>query len=250
MRSNSTTHYATGHVGMEGDTPLWYFSYLLRTIWPVLLLAVVQVVQGIRVRSKETVLLLLFPIVYFLLISRFEVRNDRTILPIIPFLFLLAATASVSLFAIAHTAKTRRRRVLSLATVLVLALCIFQQTAAAVRDNLRLGEPDSREEARIWVHKHVAEGAKIAIESYAPFIDYTRYRVWNFVRIIDNPPEWYVANNFNYLVFSEGIYGRYFRNPVKHHSEVRGYTVLFNRFRLVQSFTEGEFEIRVYRVGW
>ena len=244
------THYATGHAGMEGDTPVWYFSYLLRTIWPILLLAVFQIVQGIRKRSTETVLLLLFPVVYFLLVSRFEVRNDRTILPVVPFFFLLAAVASTSLFAVARALKKRRRRVLSLATALLLTLCLVQQTVATVRDNLQLGKPDSREAARIWVHRHIPEGAQIAIESYAPFIDYKRYRVWNFVRIIDNSPEWYEANNFNYLVFSEGIYGRYFRNPVKHHSEVLDYTALFNRFRLVESFTQGGFEIRIYRVAW
>ena len=86
-----TQHYTTGHVGMEGDTLRWYLRYLWDTTAIISILAVIGIGWGVCKRSKNILLLAIFPVTYFVFISRFVVRNDRTIMPLIPFLFLLAA---------------------------------------------------------------------------------------------------------------------------------------------------------------
>ena len=102
-----TQHYATGHAGMEGDTLRWYLRYLWDTTGIITLLAVIAIGWGVYKRSKKIFLLAIFPVTYFVFISRFVVRNDRTIMPLIPFLFLLAAWLLGWL--LEHAQKTRVR---------------------------------------------------------------------------------------------------------------------------------------------
>ena len=85
-----TQHYTTGHVGMEGDTLRWYprICGILLASSPYF--AVIAIGWGARKRSTNILLLAIFPVTYFVFISRFVVRNDRTMMPLIPFLFLLA----------------------------------------------------------------------------------------------------------------------------------------------------------------
>jgi len=161
-------HYATGHAGMEGNTLNWHLAYLWRVEGPVALLAVLEVLRGIYARSKQTVLLSAFPLVYFSFISSFVVRNDRTLLPLTPFLFVLASSLLVNL---------------------------FRQTN-------------------------------------------TRCRT----------PDWYTANGFEYLIFGQGMFGRFYREPDRYSNEVSQYEDLFRAFDMVRTFTDGGYEVRIYHV--
>src|SRR5262249_9514910 len=91
-------HYTTGHPGMEGNTLAWYLNYLWQTMGFIVLLAVLEIFRAFQTRSRQMILLSVFPLVYFIFISRLIVRNERTLLPLTPFLFLLAASLLVYLF--------------------------------------------------------------------------------------------------------------------------------------------------------
>ena len=85
-------HYSTGHLGMEGETLEFYLGWFRNFEGPVVLLAVAEIVRGIVLRSKPVILLSIFPVVYFLFINQFIVRNDRTLMPLLPFVYLLASS--------------------------------------------------------------------------------------------------------------------------------------------------------------
>ena len=53
---------------------------------------------------------------------------------------------------------------------------------------------------------------------------------------------------FEYLVFSQGMYGRFYNEPEIYSSEVSQYDGFFSRFGLVKMFTDGDYEIRNYKV--
>jgi hypothetical protein len=91
-------------------------------------------------------------------------------------------------------------------------------------------------------------GSKIAIESYSPFINPSKFRVYGFGRIIDHSPEWYVEQDFNYLIFSEGMFGRFYHDPQRYRREISQYDSFFERFTLVKIFTDGDYEIRIYKI--
>jgi 4-amino-4-deoxy-L-arabinose transferase-like glycosyltransferase len=73
-------HYASGHAGFEGDTIRWYTSFLLTTHGPLLPLALAGFLWGVYRRSRSILLIAAFPIIYFIFINRFTVRNPQTIL--------------------------------------------------------------------------------------------------------------------------------------------------------------------------
>ena len=68
------------------------------------------------------------------------------------------------------------------------------------------------------------------------------------MRIIDHEPEWYIENGFEYLVFSQGMYGRFYLEPERYNMQVSQYDSFFNRFELIMKFIDGDYEIRIYKV--
>ena len=242
-------HYATGHPGAEGDTVRWYLNYLWNTAGPILLLALLGVVWGIASRSREIVILSTFPVVYLLFIGRFVVRNERTLLPSLAFLFILAALAVAQLFDRLTRPSSRAFRYASIAALTALMLVtVVLMSMLTVQSSIRLNTVDSRETARIWIAENLPPGAKVAIESYAPFMDPERFSVQGFFRMIDHTPEWYLEQGFENLVFSEGMFGRFYAEPEKYAAEIAQYDAFFARFELVHLFTDGGYEVRVYRV--
>jgi len=64
----------------------------------------------------------------------------------------------------------------------------------------------------------------------------------------EHPPQWYSVKGYQYLVFSQGMYSRYFRDPKRYPQEVAEYQALFDRFPLVKKFEDGGYEVRIHEV--
>jgi len=243
------SHYSTGHAGMEGNTLKWYIEYMWKTAGIIYILAVLEILRGLRSRTKETILLSVFPVIYFAFISSFVVRNDRTFLPMTPFLFILSASFLVNLIDRLIRLRSSRLRKISIIVVVCFSIIgLALMISNTIKDNLRLISLDSRETARIWVNSNLPMGSKIAIESYSPFIDTTKFSVYGFVRMIDHEPEWYIEQGFDYLIFSQGMYGRFYKEPERYKQEISLYDKMFDSFELVKMFSDGGYEIRVYKV--
>lgn len=241
--------YSTGHAGMEGNTLRWYLGYLWDTAGIICILATLEILRGICSRSKEIILLSIFPLVYFVFISSFVVRNDRTLLPLTPFLFLLAASFWAHLLSKANGLQSKALRQFSILAIACLLIAgLFLPTSKTITDTIQLMTVNSRETARIWITNNLPLGSKIAIESYSPFVDPMRFSVQGFGRMIDHEPEWYIENGFEYLVFSRGMYGRFYGESERYKAVVSQYDSLFNRFALTKVFNDGGYEIRVYKV--
>jgi 4-amino-4-deoxy-L-arabinose transferase-like glycosyltransferase len=243
-------HYSAGHAGMEGNTLRWYLNYMWSTGSIIYILSLLGIFQGIYSRSKEIFLLSVLPVAYFVFINIFMVRNDRTFLLMTPFLFLLAATLLEFLIRISSEVESKIWHYASrFVTGCLLITIIVMPAFVTVKNTIGLTSVDGRETSRIWIADNLPAGAKIAIESYSPFVDPARFSVQGVVRIINHDPDWYVKNGYEYLVFSEGMFGRFYNEPDVYRSEVLLYDEFFNRFRLVKIFNDGNYEIRVYKVS-
>lgn len=242
-------HYGRGHAGMEGDPLVWYATFLWTTTTLAPLLALVQIGRGLWQRSRPTLLLAAYPIVYFLFIIRFEVRNDRTILPIVPFIFLLAAVVLADLLALTARAGSRPARMAAAALAVgLLAATVVYPAALTLRENRVLAGELSQETAAVWLAANLEPGARVAVGAYSPFVDPGIFDVAGFNSLIDNPPEWFAAQGFDYVIAAGGMYGRFYREPARYPDEVRRYDQLFGALELVRVFDDGWNEIRVYRV--
>lgn len=240
-------HYSTGHAGMEGNSLIWYLSYMWRTAGAIYILAVLGIIHGFYSRSKDIIFLSIFPLVYFVFISSFAVRNDRTLLPMTPFMFLLAASFWVRLLDKAKGLPSKVARQLSIfTTICLLIISLVLSISPTVKNIIQRTTADSRETARVWINANLPPGTKIAIESYSPFLESPHFLVQGIGKIIDYQPEWYIENGFDYLVFSQRMYGRYYDNPERYSVQISRYDGFFNRFTLERLFTDGGYEIRIY----
>jgi hypothetical protein len=189
-----------------------------------------------------------FPVLYFVFVCTFPVRNNRTLLPVTPFLFLAGACL---LTAVAKGIAGRQswRRLSYLAVGLLSLTVLVRPLRQTIQGTLQLTALDGRETARVWIEQNLPTGARIALEPYSPFVDPQRFSVQGLGRMVDHPADWYVANGFDYLVFSQGMFGRFFYNPRRYAAEVAQYEALFSALQWVKTFPEGACEVRIYRVA-
>lgn len=240
-------HYSIGHPGAEGNSFLWYIGFLWTNLGIIFALAIVEIALALFSSSPKRIVLISFPLIYFAFISLYDVHFDSTVLPIIPFLIILSALFAERVYnALLNHWRTRNELSTALLGVIVVVMIVPPLTGTIV-SNVRLLEPDGREHARQWVESNLPLSSRIALESYSPYVDPNKFVVNGFGGIQDHAPNWYVENGFEYLIFSEGIYGRYFADPARYTAEIERYNSLFSRFSQVARFDENDFEVRIYK---
>ncbi len=241
-------HYSTGHVGSEGNALAWYASFLWTTEGLTIVLALLALGYAVYRRDRRLLLLAAFPVIYFVFISTFVVRNDRTAMPLLPFVFLLAAILLSRLRW--PTSSPRRWRIVGTTGIVLLVLVMLAWPAArTLAETRRLTTVNSLETARVWLDQNLASGTRVAVESYAPYVDPQRFSVQGFYKLIDNPPEWYTDNGYGVLVFSQRMFRRFYDEPEKYPAEIALYEALFQHCQSLQVFADGGYEVRVCQLG-
>jgi len=232
-------HYATlGDPGIEGKNALlWYASYLIRTEGLIALLAGLEAGRGMRARSHKTLLFISFPAVYMLVVSFYAVKNDRTVLSIIPFLTILAGAFLDRV--ITFAAKTRpQSAVTRLSAALFVALVLFWPAWRAMQINARFTQDDVRTEVTRWMEAELSPGSRIIGEYYSPLLVNSVHGFRWVDRAIDQPIEWY-EENADYVVFVQNRYGGFYLDPSRYPEEIAAYEAMFSQFALVQEFQGG-----------
>ncbi|MFT5193280.1 MAG: 4-amino-4-deoxy-L-arabinose transferase-like glycosyltransferase [Candidatus Promineifilaceae bacterium] len=250
--SFNAVHYATGHAGMEGDTFRWYLNFLTKTIGLIWLLAIATFVGGFFTSlRKEILLTAAFPVYYFLFIMRFIVRNDRTVMPLTPFLFMLAAVGLISLLTYIRqkTLNTQWSNLTQVGWVLLFIGVFYIPAQMTLTQTNRRRVVDSRTTAREWIDDNLPEGSNIALESYSPFASVEKFSTDGYPRMIDQSPNWYVDQGYDYLIFGEGMYGRFYFEPERYPAEIEQYAAFFDQFEEVQTFNDGDYEVKIYKIS-
>jgi hypothetical protein len=239
--------YATGHTGAEGDTLQWYINFLSGILGWMLLLVLGEIFAILFKREKQGWVLLSFPLAYFLLINFYTVHFDETALPVMPFLLILSAQMIVRICRQAVQLSSAQRRLAWLAAGVGTLVLASPLLVASATNDMRLLEPDGREQARIWIDANLPPASRIAVEPYSPYVDTQRYMVAGVDDMTSHSPDWFVQNGFEYLVFSYGSYGRFFENRARYREVAARYDEFFARFSEIQQFNDGGYEIRIYR---
>ena len=238
-------HYTGGHAGNTGSSLMWYLEYFWGTEGLVLALAAAGAIWGIVRRSKGVIIVAATAVANLLFISYFAVHMLRMAVPLVPLLALLAGYCAVEL--LSALGSERRRAYVSVAGVLIAMALIFP-LVSTVQDTVRLTSPSSLDTAREWIDAELPAGSHIALESYAPWVDPGKFVVQGLYKLNDHTPEWYRDNGYQYLVFSETMFRRFYKDPANLHDAIEGYEALFQAFEPVKAFTDGGYEVRIYRV--
>ena len=223
--------------------------------WPAALLVigglVLGIVRGIRgpARVKWT-LVVVFTLLYYWFVSRQTLVYGRYLLPIVPFLALLAAAAIVS-----GVSQLRRyeipRSVRNALTVTLVLLAIAPPAYTSISFDANAARTWTTQQAYEWITRQVPRGSKITIETRALLLP-ADYRAENVTQLRLTPLESYAASSTDYLVASSQCYGPYLDEPQKYPAEYGDYVRLFRQVPEVARFTPSKEhpgpELRILKV--
>ncbi len=239
--------------GNEGDLP-GYLFHLFHSLpegmgISLLLLAFGGVGLALLSRTPRDLILLAFPVPYFLVIGSWSSRFERYALPLLPFLALWAA---VCLVAVAGRLRERWPGFLGRwrpGVVVAVAACLLvaPELARVGYFHVLLSRPDTRVLATEWIEREIPLGSRIAMEPYSPALrvapamvregeDAGGYRI---SRLNDYDLDRLIERKVGYVVLSGFVYQRYQRACERFPANCRFYRDLDHRATLVFTIEPG-----------
>lgn len=239
------------HVGQDQLAPwLLFLRWLPLSIgWATSAFLPAAVVLLWRSGRRTLLLASSLPVAYFVLTLGVEYFMLRFLLPLMPFLAIIAAAGVVRLVDLLAPDGAR------LATVLAVLALVIEPLAASVRLDLVLGRKDTRLLARSWIEQNLPEGSRVHLEGYGPR---TRLAARSYVgtsrfEIVRAPAgtdlRHYVANDVRYYVLSSWVGGRIdkyderFFAQKKFYRDLREHGRQLARFSPYRSSDEAEFNL-------
>jgi 4-amino-4-deoxy-L-arabinose transferase-like glycosyltransferase len=257
---NLASHYS---MARGGEAPgITYSKHLSRSLGVVATLLVltglglgaVRATRGPgRVRWTLTIL---FPIVFFYFLSGQSLVQGRYLLPLLPFVCLLAAAGCVSgvsllrRFDIPRWVRTTTIAAVTIAAVLPPTL----QSIGFVRAISRTG---TVEQAYQWIRTNLPKGSKIVIETDILRLDQDEYSASNVPQLVLDfraPQDYdaYRKGGTQYLIASSQRYGDALDRPHQFPEQFKAYMTLFEQSRELARFTPDANhpgpELRVYKL--
>lgn len=223
--------------------PGWlvYLKHLRTNLhWPATLLlaagAVLAVVRAARGPGRvRWTLAVLFPLLYFYVVSTQTLIFARYLLPAVPFICLLISAAVVSgvsllrQFEIPQVARTALIAALTLAVLLPPAV-------QAIGFNRVIGRRSTLEAAYGWIVQNVPKGSTVVVETGRIHLP-PGYNGSRTGQLRDRTFAEYRAAGVEYLVASSEAYGRAFGEPQNHPQEYSDYMTLFGQTRELTRFS-------------
>jgi 4-amino-4-deoxy-L-arabinose transferase-like glycosyltransferase len=272
------THMQEGHFGL-GSSPAmaWYASVIVDRIlgWPLAILALVGLVWVVVVQKRSwAAILAIFPLVYILILSSWQMKAARYILPVLPIACLMASVAIMQIFERLRRIPLRLRTAVAVVVTLLLAL----PALAEYKDVLRRSRGDTRTLSRQWILDNIPAGAFLVSEAYGPepfhaiqFVDmepelrkalqerYADVPVYGLLQIpmlqvrSQYVEPFYELDQYvsaDYLITSSSVRGRYEREPQKYPNIIEFYKELDDTWERVKSFEHLDMvgpDIRIYK---
>lgn len=217
-----------------------------------LVLTVRALVQAPRsAAARAWALSAAFALIYFYMIAGQRLVWGRYLLPLLPFLCVLAG-GTVATLAAAAARRWPRRGVTTAAALLSLALLGATPAANAAGWLRMISKESTNEQAYRWMLDHFPAGTRLASETREVLLPDGRYHIDYQRRLIDQPLEYYEREGIDYLVASSLSFRVAFYVTPPEPAALAGYTELFRRTEHVITFMpSGDHpgpELRVYRV--
>ena len=243
-------NYTQGLEGFTGNSAQWYLAYLWREGGPLALLALAGILRGARLRQRAVLVVASFAAAYGVFIASFVTYMDRVLLPAMPAVFCLSAWWLVRTYdrAIGRLSKPRQQMIGKLILTLGCLALLEVPLSQALRADLTLVTDDSRITGIPWIEANLPPGSKIAVEPYTIYVDQHKYDVIAVSRAHNYPPEWYVANNVDYLLLGEWTYARFYREPTRYPRQVAEYDALQQAFLTYHVLNDGGYEVRILKI--
>jgi 4-amino-4-deoxy-L-arabinose transferase-like glycosyltransferase len=214
-----------------------------------LVFALVRAIKGPgRVRWT---LALTFPVLYLWIVSQQALVYARYLMPAIPFLCVLAATAIVSGVSLLRRFSIPRFPRTALITALTVAV-LLPPAWASVTFN-RNNRAQTAADAYTWLKANVPGGSTVYVESNRLNLSMSQYKTKTLAQLRYMTIEDYRANHVDYVVASSQSFGPFLGDPQKFPQEYAQYRQLFRQMQEVARFTPPKGkpwpELIVYKVS-
>jgi hypothetical protein len=248
--------------GAPRPEPAWltYLKHLRNNFSiPGLVLAVAGVLLAVRAgwRSPRSssgrtwVMAAGFAFVYFDMIAGQRLVWGRYLLPLLPFLSVLAGGAIAEIGRLTAGRWSALSRPAMTAFVLT-AIVVAQPTMNAVSWLRTTLKTSTSEQAYEWLTANLPLGAKIATETREVLLPADRYTIVYPRRLIDHDPSHYIDDDVDYLIASSAAFRVAFYDNPPDTAALSAYSTLFRRNEQLVTFAPTNDhpgpEYRIFRV--
>jgi len=173
--------------------------------------------------NPARVVFLTFPVMYYGYYGAQRINFRGNLIPVYPFLAVVAAYAVVELIEwLGRSPLARKRFVVPALAALVLSLVIVPPLRTAIRFDIEATRPDTGTFAREWIDKTFPPGTKFAVERFTPVLDPKRYQIVQESRLVNRSVRSYRDEGVQYLIVSSMAYTRY----GSEHNQTKSYVKL------------------------
>ena len=191
----------------QGEISSWLY-YIVGALnegmgQPLEIFSLAAVVYAIFRHRKKDILLISFPLTYYLIMGSFLRHFDRYILPVVPFLVIAAAMFLVEIASKISRLKPKQNFIIiafTLAIILFPGIRVIRYVDLMTKKGTGL-------QAKEWLEKNIPRESKIIYETYClPMRGHNRHYIY---QIGDHSLGWYKREKFDYLILSSFQYDRY-----------------------------------------
>jgi hypothetical protein len=250
LRSGSSGGFGIWQI----DTLPGYLFYLKTLLFglgfALLIFAVIgffrRLVAVVAHKDWPSVLVLSFPLPYFLIMGSTRHYFARYALPLIPFLALFAAETIAATVSMVRFQSRRWRWALFTLLVMVIAA---QSLAYSIRHDILLTRQDTRTSAKQWIEAQLPAGTKIALDwpIHGPPLSTLEKSIPNSKKtfdvyivegtgLADHSVDWYREQGYEYLISSSFIYDIPLVFPQQDAMRREFYASLDRELELIQEF--------------
>jgi len=236
---SSWLYYITGALNQGMGQPLEIFS-------------LAAVIFAIFRHRKRDILLISFPLTYYLIMGAFLRHFDRYILPVVPFLVIAAAMFLVEVASKISHLKARQ----NLAIIgLTLAVILFPAVRVIRYVNL-MTQQGTGLQAKEWIEENIPRGKRVIYETYSPPL--SGYVGRDMVKVGRYSLDYYRKEKVDYIIINNFSSDRYLNTQLKRFEGIkRNYQEIEARCELVKQFDPPPFSpanpnpvIKIYRIRY
>lgn len=249
------------HADKNGGFELWQVDTLSGWLFygktlvygmsiPLLGLGVIGMIRQLylvlKTANKSSILLLLFPLIYYLLMGSTRHYFARYAIPLVPFLALFAADVVI---ATALGLKHKQPQLAWGVAAILILLVMVQPLRQSIQHNTILSQEDTRTLAKDWIESNIPAGTKIAVDwdTHGPPLSTTEktvpysHQVFDVTQVgetglFEHPLSWYQQQGYDYLITSSFIYDIPLVFKAENEERQAFYKSLDQNLELVQEF--------------
>ncbi len=237
----------TGHYGSSTAQPAWLF-YLQYGMAENIgkfsqYLVYGGVLLGLVRRKRKDLILIVFPLVLFVLIGSWKSMAARYLLPLTPFLVLIAAFFLDAILTKIASPLGKKNPRFPLPVLqsrylnwVVIVLVLFPSVVKVLRFDYLLTQKDTRTLAKEWINRNLPKGSTLALESYGPPLSPDDFNLLRRHTLGNIHLDWLAQRNVKYVIVSDIMYARFTRFPEEFPKQASFYRSLEEQTLLIKTF--------------